>query len=214
MTRSRDDLLAQVERYYSGRLREHGRSAQGVDWNSAESQHLRFDQLLRCLEPAGRFTINDFGCGYGELARHLAGRRLDFGYVGFDVSAAMIEAAEEHAGDLTGCTFTADVEQLPIADYTVASGLFNVKLDTPAALWEEYVWETIALLDAHSSGAFAFNVLTAHSDADRMRADLFYADPADVLDRCLRTFSRHSSLVHDYGLYEFTVVVRREPLTT
>jgi hypothetical protein len=126
----------------------------------------------------------------------------------------MIEAAEEHAGDLTGCTFTADVEQLPMADYTVASGLFNVKLDTAAALWEEYVWETIALLDAHSSRAFAFNVLTAHSDADRMRADLFYADPADVLDRCLRTFSRHSSLVHDYGLYEFTVVVRREPRTT
>lgn len=213
MTSSRDQLLARVEKYYSGRLREHGPSARGVDWNSAESQLLRFDQLLRCLEPAGRFTVNDFGCGYGELACHLARRGFDFSYVGFDVSTAMLDAAKVHVGDLSNCTFTGDLEQLPVADYTVASGLFNVKLATSVAHWEEYMWETIALLDANSRDAFAFNVLTAHSDADRMRADLFYADPAKVLDRCIRTLSRHSALVHDYGLYEFTVVVRRGPLT-
>jgi SAM-dependent methyltransferase len=211
VTSRRDELLAEVETYYSGRLREFGASARGVDWNSAESQHLRFEQLLRCLEPAGRFTINDFGCGYGELACHLARRGFDFSYVGFDISTAMIDAAKKHVGDLSNCTFTGDVEELPVADHTVASGLFNVKLASSAELWEEYMWETIALLDAHSSGAFAFNVLTAHSDADRMRTDLFYADPAKVLDRCIRTVSRHSALVHDYGLYEFTVVVRREP---
>ena len=213
MTNDRHDLLAAVETYYNARLREHGLSARGVDWNSTESQHLRFAQLVRCLDPGGRFSINDFGCGYGELAVYLTQCGLDSTYVGFDISPVMIDAAREHTRLLPCCTFTGELEDLPVADYTVASGLFNVKLETPATTWQDYVWETVALLDAHSSRAFAFNVLTAHSDADRMRPDLFYADPATVLDRCVRTLSRHTAVVHDYGLYEFTVVVRREPLT-
>jgi hypothetical protein len=41
-----------------------------------------------------------------------------------------------------------------------------------------------------------------------MRADLYYADPAFYVDQCLSRFSRHVTLLHDYPLYEFTVLVR------
>lgn len=205
----REELLASVEAYYSGRLREHGVGARGVDWNSTESQHLRFEQIVRCLAPTRRFTINDFGCGYGELAVWLRAQGLDAGYTGYDISSAMVAAAEEHAPE---ATFTSNLDALPVADYTVASGVFNVRLEAAPSEWEEYVWDTIALLFERSGRAFAFNMLTGHSDADRMRPDLYYPDPGAVLDRCIRTYGRHAALVHDYGLYEFTVVVRREPL--
>jgi hypothetical protein len=49
-----------------------------------------------------------------------------------------------------------------------------------------------------------------------MRDYLHYADPAQVLDQCLRRYSRDVALRHDYELYEFTVVVRlggRPPVT-
>jgi SAM-dependent methyltransferase len=209
MTSEREALLSAVEAYYDGRLREHGTTARGVDWNSPESQRVRFAQLIRLLDTGGRFSINDFGCGYGALARFLDGLGLDFAYHGFDISGAMVTAAREHVRDLENCAFTSDLAELPVSDYTVASGLFNVKLDASEHSWEEYLWDTVALLDAHSSVAFAFNALTAHADADRMRPDLFYADPAHVLERCLVSFSRNVAVVHDYGLYEFTVVVRR-----
>ena len=212
MTRSRDEILAAVESYYSGRLSEHGRTARGVDWNSSESQLLRFSQLVRCLAPDGRFSINDFGCGYGELAHYLARSGYAATYVGFDVSVSMVAAAEEHTAGLRDCSFTNDVAELPVADYTVASGLFNVKLDLSVETWEEYIWDTVTVFHAHSSRAFAFNLLTAHSDPDRVRSDLYYADPGATLDRCVRTLSRHTAVVHDYGLYEFTTVVRREAL--
>jgi hypothetical protein len=32
-----------------------------------------------------------------------------------------------------------------------------------------------------------------------------------LFDLCKRRYSKHVALYHDYGLYEFTVVVRREP---
>ena len=46
---------------------------------------------------------------------------------------------------------------------------------------------------------------------DRMRDDLYYADPGFVFDHCKRRYSRHVALLHDYGLWEFTVLVRSEP---
>jgi hypothetical protein len=65
--------------------------------------------------------------------------------------------------------------------------------------------DDLALL---SRRGFAFNALTSYSDADKQRADLYYADPRQVLDHCLRRWPRRVALLHDYGLYEFTIRVR------
>ena len=55
---------------------------------------------------------------------------------------------------------------------------------------------------------FGFNVLTLYSDADKRRADLYYADPLELFTHCRLTFSRFVTLLHDYPLYEFTLLVR------
>ena len=55
---------------------------------------------------------------------------------------------------------------------------------------------------------FAFNMLTSYSDADKMRDDLYYGDPCELFDHCKRSYSRNVALLHDYGLYEFTMLVR------
>ena len=65
--------LVEIGRYYSGKLAAHGASPRGVDWNSSESQHLRFTQLVRICEADARFSLNDIGCGYGALLDHLCG---------------------------------------------------------------------------------------------------------------------------------------------
>jgi hypothetical protein len=42
-----------------------------------------------------------------------------------------------------------------------------------------------------------------------MREDLFYADPCELFDYCKTRFARNVALLHDYGLYEFTILVRK-----
>jgi hypothetical protein len=96
-----------------------------------------------------------------------------------------------------------------VADFALASGVFNVKLDTPADEWTDYVTQTLAVLDRLGRRGFAFNMLTSYSDADRMRADLYYGDPLRFFDLCKRSFSKQVALLHDYGLYEFTMLVRK-----
>jgi Methyltransferase domain len=201
-----DAILTAVERYYSGRFAEHGATARGVDWNSPESQELRFDQLLRVADREhGRFSLNDFGCGYGALVPYLHRRSLDVDYRGFDLSASMLEHARREYPDVT---FVGTEGELERAEYTVASGIFNVKMDVPTDDWRGYVLATLATIARLSTKGFAFNMLTSYSDPDKMREDLYYGDPRFFFDHCKREFSRDVALLHDYGLYEFTTIVR------
>jgi hypothetical protein len=75
--------------------------------------------------------------------------------------------------------------------------------------WRAYVLETIGSLDALSTRGFAFNMLSTYSDPEKRRDDLFYADPCEMFDLCKRRFATRVALLHDYRLFEFTVLVRK-----
>jgi SAM-dependent methyltransferase len=208
----RSTILETVERYYAERLAQFGPTPRGADWNSADSQALRFDRLLVALEDAGddaETSLVDYGCGYGALLDVLRSRGRRLWYHGFDISGAMIEAARtRHAGD-SRATLTTELSAVPRSHYTLASGIFNVKLGHAIERWHEYVMETLVAIDALTTRAFAFNMLSTYSDADRRRDDLFYMDPLSMFDSCKRRFSTRVALLHDYPLYEFTIIVRK-----
>ena len=203
-----DRLLEPIARYYAGKLRLHGATAPGVDWNSSESQERRFTELLRLCRGERGAAVNDFGCGYGALAARLRRDGYTGAYTGYDVSPEMTAAAAAAHASLGNCRFTSHFAHLGVADYTVASGIFNVRLDAAIDAWDVHVRDTIDRLRACSARGFAFNMLTAHADADRMRDDLYYADPGRWLTYCLQRFPQSVALVHDYPLYEFTILVR------
>jgi SAM-dependent methyltransferase len=205
-----DDILSRVRRYYDAKIEMHGATAQGVDWNSPESQQMRFEKLLQVIDRASAFTIDDFGCGYGALAKYLEKEAKPIKYVGFDISSRMIDKARELNAAISWGNFVNQQSELPQADYVVASGIFNVKLDTPAVEWGNYLLETLATMNTLSSRGFAFNVLTKYSDPEFMRPDLYYADPLFLFDYCKTNYSRFVTLLHDYPLYEFTIVVRKD----
>jgi SAM-dependent methyltransferase len=204
------DIHRNVARYYTDKIREHGATAKGVDWNSETSQTLRFDQLLRVANPAAEFSLNEIGCGYGALVDHLRRDARKFYYHGVDVSADMITAAKARHEGALGVSFAVGPAPDSVRDYCVASGIFNVRLETSDADWLSHMLATLDTMHAYSLRGFAFNALTLYSDADRMRNYLYYADPLRVFDHCKRHYSRNVALLHDYGLYEFTILVRKD----
>lgn len=202
-------ILGDVSAYYGAKLTAHGATPGGVDWSSAASQRTRFEQLLSvCDGGPARFSLNDLGCGYGALLGFLRERAIDVEYRGHDIAPEMIAAARALYPD---AVFVGPGSALDVADYTVASGIFNVKLATPADAWRDYIVHTIDELARLSRRGFAFNMLTSYSDPERMRADLYYGEPGWFFDLMKRKYSRWVALLHDYGLYEFTIRVRKDP---
>lgn len=204
-----DDLLVEVANYYSEKLDLHGQTPRGVDWNGRESQTLRFQQLCKIVTGTDTFSLNDLGCGYGALFEFLAERYPTFSYVGIDVSDDMIRAAEQRYPGFPQARFIHASEPDTITNYGVASGVFNVRLGYTDAEWLEYIDATLETLDRTSRDGFAFNCLTSYSDDDRKCNYLYYADPCVLFDQCKRRYSKQVALLHDYGLYEFTILVRK-----
>lgn len=208
---ARPSILKEVARYYSARLHEFGATSRGVDWNSRDTHEIRHRQFLRLLETDPNASVIDFGCGFGDFLRFLreAGHRGH--YVGYDVSFSMIDKARELHATKEFCEWHVGAEPTEAGDFAVASGVFNVKGSVPNDQWAQYVNDTIEMLARVGRIGFAFNMLSLSSDPDRRRSDLYYADPVALLNHCLSRFGRNVALLQDYGLYEFTAIIRHPP---
>jgi SAM-dependent methyltransferase len=209
MGNKKADILAEVANYYSSKLAEHGETPRGVDWNGEESQILRFAQLNKVICMPSGFSLIDLGCGYGALFDYLNACYQDFFYLGYDVSPGMIQSAQKRFSKQTNVRFEIGDNPSEIADYSVASGIFNVKLDRSDVEWREHLEDTLDILDQTSRKGFSFNCLTSYSETEKMRDYLYYANPCEMFDLCKRRYSKNVALVHDYGLYEFTIHVRK-----
>lgn len=203
-------VLRKIRSYFEGKLASYGPTPQGVDWNSDASQEIRFEQLIKVCDTSQEFSINDYGCGYGALIDYLTHQNYKFQYVGFDIVEKMLHEARKLHGDNPLCSFTTQEVDLPVADYTIESGIFNLRLEANEADWREYVLETLGKMNSLSKKGFSFNLLTQYSDAEFMRPDLYYADPGFFFDYCKIHFSRNIALLHDYDLYDFTIIVRKQ----
>jgi SAM-dependent methyltransferase len=204
-----DRLLDTVIAYYEGKLASFGTTARGVDWKDEASQRLRFEQLVRALslDTERGCTLIDFGCGYGALLPYLRERGFAGTYAGFDRAPAMIAQARAAHPD---AFFTDHWDELPHADYVVASGVFNVRLTAPSEAWRAYVLRSLQMIHEKAGRGWAANFLTSYADEERKRDDLYYADPLELFDWCKRSLARAVALLHDYPLYEFTLGVRRD----
>jgi SAM-dependent methyltransferase len=201
-------ILSEVAAYYAARLEAHGTTSRGVDWNGAESHQIRHRQFLRLIEPDQDGSIIDLGCGFGDFLGFLrsAGHRGHFR--GYDVAPSMVAAARNLHGEGDDRCWHVGASPEVTADFAIASGVFNVRGEVRDEIWLNYIHETLDVLARAGRKGFGFNVLSLTSDPDRRRPSLYYADPTEMLGYCLSRYGRSVALLQDYGLYEFTVLVR------
>ena len=210
MTASRS-IITSVEAYYRRSLDRFGPTPRGVDWSCAASQNLRFVQLLKVCDWTSRFSINDVGCGYGALLDFIAERHTgaDLDYLGYDFCAGMIIEARSTHSNFNNARFEA-VERAPrVADYSVASGIFNVKLDTPIDDWEAYIRCVLHDMVGSNRQGFAANFLLPAGNLPH--PVLYRTDPVPWIAFCERVLNCSITCLTGYGYREFTLLGRPRP---
>lgn len=203
--------LDKIKGLYARNLSENGVKSTAVGWNSPESQALRFDKLTSVVEHRScPVSVNDYGCGYGAHLEYLVKTRGIHvsGYAGYDLSEEMLAAARSELSWFSGdLSLLCSSEISTMSDYTFVSGTFNVRFEADDSVWQDFIEKKLDQIDAHSRFGFSFNLLSTYVD---WREDhLFYGDPCYWFDLCKRKYSRRVSLLHDYPLYEWTIIVRK-----
>lgn len=205
-----DENFDNIRNYFDQALKIHGATPRGADWNSEQSQNVRFDQLMKVINQNRDFTLLDYGCGFGSLADYCLEKGLIFDkYIGYDILPSMVSKARELHPNRPEMIFTSQMSEIPRVDFSIASGVFNIRLESSYEDWTGYTLECLHKLNAISEKGFSSNFLTKYSDAERMRPDLYYADPCLLFDYCKTHFSKNVALLHDYQLYDFTIIVRK-----
>jgi len=203
--------LNHITAAYGQRVRRFGPSAQGVCWADQDGQALRFELLLRIVAPEDArdgFTLNDYGCGYGAFFEYLdADPGLNpTAFVGYDMCPEMVHAARARAQDPRARFVYAD-KISRTADYTFASGTFNLLLGSDPLGWNHYVKAGLEHLWSRSAKGLAFNMLD-HQTPDQMDG-LYYADPQEFVDFCAEYLSPDVELIPEDSIPDWTILVRR-----
>jgi hypothetical protein len=192
--------------HYRDWLKTFGAVPQGVGWNSPAAQDIRLTQVARVWEHADNFTVNDIGCGYGALIGHLDRSNKRYAYNGCDLEPMMLAEALKNYGDHPQCRFIGNLSEVPVSDFSVASGIFGMRATVSDEDWETYITAMLDFLHEHSEKGFAFNMITSH--VQYRVPELYYADPSAMFEYCRAKFSPRVTLLHDYPLYDFTIIVR------
>lgn len=195
--------------FYRRLLVLHGATPQGVSWRTKESQDLRFEKLITVMkgDPREPVVVNDLGCAYGPLFQFLEGRGIALRrYYGYDISPEMLSTLSDLQNDRIEAVHAHEVTR--DADYSFASGVFDLRFDVSDDVWRRYVRSLILGLARHSRRGFAFNLLSTYNDYQEQH--LFYGDPCEWFDWCKREVCSRVVLLHDYPLYEWTITASLE----
>lgn len=203
-----------IVRHYEDCLAKHGVTPRGVDWPSGADLATRFGVMLELLAEAGdRPSLLDLGCGPGFLLDYMAANGIAdrVAYHGVDLSQPMIDAAR--ARWPTHDFSRRDILASPLPDRSIDVVIMNGVLTERVSLSVESMTKLAESLVASAFRlarvGIAFNVMSAHVDWER--DDLFHWPFDAVASFLKREVSKHYAFRADYGLYEYTCFVRREP---
>ena len=193
---------------YEKSLNRHGGTARGVMWSTEEVQQIRFQILTSAITEKNAMIFNDFGCGYGALFDYLAAGgflKSTSVYFGYDISRQMLKALalknDKRIKTVLNC------ELKTRADYSFASGTFNLRLDKTNVEWADTIKRHIINFDNFSAFGFAFNLLSVRSK--RQYPGLFYADGEEVRKWVAANVAGSVTLRDDYLNEDFTVIVNK-----
>ena len=207
--------LSVLAAFYDELHKKNGATPTGVAWRDEDSQFLRFEVLLQIVSSEdlhkGHATINDLGCGYGALFDYLKDDPLMVGsrYQGYDICESLLATAKRRHNDKRA-VFSQSMVATEAADYSFVSGTFNMVADREDESWRAYICDSLAHLWRQSKKGLAFNLLDADQTSSEDRSDgLFYDKPGFYIDFCRQKLDAKVSLVNDYPLKEWTLLLRK-----
>jgi SAM-dependent methyltransferase len=200
---------------YEADLDKYGNTFRGVGWTSQEHTDRRYRVMLDLIrrDVVRPVTLLDFGCGLSHFYEFMDANGIDgIEYSGLDLSTRMVDASRRKHPQIT--YYVVDVltepELVPEFDYVVMNGVFTIRPSQTYDHMLEYFKHVLKAVYPKARVGLAVNFMSKQVDWER--EDLFHL-PMDVLASFLaHEISRHFVVRHDYGLYEYTAYVYREPV--
>lgn len=121
----------------------------------------------------------------------------------------MVKMAKQLWQGRQDASFYVGSESPRIADYSIASGIFNVKQSATNKSWEELIARTLSDMYANSRLGFAVNFLGLAAPGMNVIPELYRVSPAFWTSYCSTELLAQVEVLDNYGMNEFTLLVKR-----
>ena len=208
------DAYRDIVSHYENCLEKFGDCHKGVDWPNQADAETRYQVMLELVPAGENCTLLDFGCGTALMMDFLRSNKPKYGHItysGLDISAKFIEVCREKYPDVgfRRLDILQEQESLPEFDYIVMNGVFTEKLNLSFEEMEAYFQNMIRTVYGKARKGIAFNVMSKAVDWER--EDLFHLSADRLISFLVKNLSRHFVIRNDYGLYEYTTYVYKQP---
>lgn len=194
-------------------LIKHGDCHQGAGWMKDLDEANRRYRVMRELLPQQPHSVSllDFGCGTGLFLEYLKREFINLDYTGLDMSETALDYARRKFPRIKfiNADILSSSVKLPVFDYVVMSGIFTYKGSMSQHNMFHYFKQLMRRLYDHTRIGLAFNVSSKIVDWER--DDLFHLSFDQMAEFIGKDLSRHFVVRHDYGNYEYTTYVYRDP---
>jgi hypothetical protein len=202
-----DIIKKQIEVYQKSFL-EHGDTPKGTNQNDRDTQNVRFQKLLKNILDIhkAKFTIHDFGSGLCDLHKYMLDNNIEHEYSGTEIVPEMVETSQKKYPGIK--VYNRDIfndKMTDTYDFNVVCGTFYIPGNVKHNEWKEFILKSVKKLFEISNCGISFNLLTTHKT--RTDESLFYMDPQEAFDFCVKNLSRFVLIDHSMPLYEYTTTV-------
>jgi SAM-dependent methyltransferase len=215
------EVLKRLVEPYAAALAKGGVTPVGIMWPNAPDLAKRFEVLFQGVDwaaysSANRLRLLDFGCGPGFMLDYLAANGLlnRVQYTGVDITEVTLAHAQRRWPDQD--LQRRNLLEMPFPeasfDYAVICGVFTARFSNSYEEMETFVCDALRAIWRNVRLGLSFNVMSKHVDWER--DDLFHWPLDSLAFFCKANLSRHISLRLDYGPWEASAIVRREPIAT
>lgn len=201
----------ELQLHYEQCMERHGPTAKGMDWPNQQDLSKRFGTHLSIAYESDRTSLLDLGCGVGLLIDYLVEQDLTrkFDYLGSDISPRMVEVAREMHPSYS--FEVRDILVNPYAndqfDYVLINGVLTEKQGMSQSQMMDFAKQFILSAFNSCRLGVSFNVMSSH--VDWTRADLFHLELDEIVSFLVKNCSRKIRIMMDYGLYEYTVHLKK-----
>lgn len=204
----------EIVKHYEECFTKYGPNHRGVDWPNQKDLETRFKVMTDVIrhkdEPT---TLLDFGCGPALLLKWLktnpSGSVIK--YIGCDLSQEFISFCQQNYPDEKFLCVDAiqHPQQLPVYDYAIMNGVLTMKVGLSHTNMWDYSKQLIKNVFGAAKKGVSVNFMSSYVDWER--DDLFHLPIDEVAQFAVSNLTRHFVVRHDYGLYEYTVYLYKEP---
>ena len=200
-----EQLIRNSNQLYDNRGSKYAYTSKAVFWDNPQTQYFRFHEIARHMVMDDENTVLDVGCGNAEFYRFLNFSGFKGQYRGYDINQELLSQARKIYPGIA-------VEEVDILaqevtdrfDYVVVSGLFNLNFGQT----EAWVEQMLTALFKLCRKKLIFNAISTH--VNFQQEEMFYLDPARILQFVLQNLSSQCVLEHGALPYNYVVAISKD----